>query len=76
MTKTLLILNSITYAMKGRDLLLAHRIKADITRVPKSETLHGCGYGLLVYRDHEQARKILARAGIKVINQIEQEEKA
>lgn len=76
MRKTIFILNSITYAMKGRDLLRAHRIKADITRVSKSETLHGCGYGLLVYRDHEQARKILARAGIKVINQIEQEEKS
>lgn len=76
MTKTLLILNSITYAMKGRDLLRAHRIKADITRVSKSETLYGCGYGLSVDREHEQARKILARAGIKVINQIEPEEKS
>lgn len=76
MTKTLLILNSITYTMKGRDLLRAHRIKADITRVSKSKILHGCGYGLLVDRDHEQARKILARAGIKVTNQIEQEEKS
>lgn len=72
----LLIFNSITYAMKGRDLLRAHRIKADITRVSKSETLHGCGYGLLVYKHPEQACKVLARAGIKVINQIELEEKA
>ena len=76
MRKTIFILNSITYAMKGRDLLRAHKIKAEIKRVSKSETLHGCGYGLLVYKSPEQARKVLARAGIKVINQIEQEEKA
>ena len=74
MKKTLFILNSITYAMKGRDLLRAHKIKAEIKRVPKNEVLHGCGYGLLIYGDTEQALHLLSKARIKIINKIEQEE--
>ena len=76
MIKTLFILSSITYAMKGRDLLRTHKIKAEIRRVSKSETLHGCGYGLLVYNKPEQARNILTNAHIKVVNEIQQEDKS
>ncbi len=75
MDRTLLILNSITYAMKGRDILRAKKIKAEIKRVSKRETLHGCGYGLLIYGNAERAKEILRDTHIKVMNQIEMEEK-
>lgn len=67
MEKALFILSSITYAMKGRDLLGARGIKSEIKRIPKNKALSGCGYGLLVYNKADEASEILTKAQIKVL---------
>ena len=68
MKKALFVLSSITYAMKGRDLLNAKGIKCEIKRVPKNKVLSGCGYGLLIYEKVDQAAEILTEAQIKVLD--------
>ncbi len=66
--KALFILSSITYAMKGRDLLNSKGIKIEIKRVPKNKALSGCGYGFLVFDKAEKAAKILEKSQIKVLD--------
>lgn len=68
MKKALFILSSITYAMKGRDLLNSKGIKSEIKRAPKNKALSGCGYGLLIYEKAEKAAELLEEAQIKVLD--------
>ena len=65
--KALFILSSITYAMKGRDLLNSKGIKSEIKRAPKNKVLSGCGYGLLVHERVDEAAEILEESQIKVL---------
>lgn len=67
MKKALFILSSITYAMKGRDLLNSKGIKSEIKRAPKNKALSGCGYGLLIHERVDEAAEILEEAQIKVL---------
>ena len=46
MGKPLIMVSSITYAMKARDLLINNGIAAYIERTPKIERKGGCGYSL------------------------------
>lgn len=67
MKKALFILSSITYAMKGHDLLNSKGIKSEIKRAPKNKALSGCGYGLLIHERVDEAAEILEEAQIKVL---------
>lgn len=63
--KTLLVVSSVTYAMRGRDLLFRQGIRAYIERLPStSET--GCGYGLYVPNRVDEAEQILQNAHFRV----------
>ncbi len=68
MKKALFTLSSITYAMKGRDLLSSRGIKCEIQRVSSGKAHSGCGYGLIIYGDAEFAAKILSQARVDVLN--------
>lgn len=68
MKKALFTLSSITYAMKGRDLLSSRGIKCEILRVSSGNAHSGCGYGLIVYGDAESAARILSQARVGVLN--------
>ncbi|MBP5617767.1 MAG: DUF3343 domain-containing protein, partial [Clostridia bacterium] len=43
MSNHLILVSSITYAIKGRDLLRSHGYKAYIEKTPGKLDTHGCG---------------------------------
>ena len=45
--KRLIVVSSVTYALKSRDLLFQRGIKAYIERLPRTRE-SGCGYGVYV----------------------------
>ena len=67
MGKPLISLGSLTYAMKGKEILLKAGIKAYVERTPKPERSVGCGYSLYVPSQLDKAKKILLDNGIKII---------
>ena len=72
MGKPLIVVSSVTYAMKGRDLLVRHGIRGYVERIPKTgET--GCGYGIYVPRGADAAERILRENRIRVLGRMEQD---
>lgn len=55
---------SVTYAIKGRDVLRNNGFKVSIERKP-SKNLSGCGYALKFTGDPDRAKAILDRHGVK-----------
>ncbi len=72
MGKPVILVSSVTYAMKSRDLLHKRGIKAYVERIPPTAS-SGCGYGLLVPNGVEEAEQILRDNGVKILGRIEQE---
>lgn len=68
MEKQLILVPSVTYAMKGKSILDRYKIKAYIERTPKSHQVHSCGYCIFVPEDTNTAHEILLRHGIKVVS--------
>ena len=63
---TVLVLSSVTYAMKSRDLLFKYGIKAYVERLPRTKE-NGCGYGVYVPRGIDEAERILKENGVRVL---------
>ncbi len=63
----LILLPSITYATKGRNLLLKYGIHSDIVKTPKTKGLSTCGYSLSVPYKFADAMKILSSNGFKIL---------
>jgi len=61
-----IILSSVTYAIRAKEILLRYNIKALCEKLPASVTGCGCGYGLRVYCDEQTARALLETEGIQV----------
>ena len=58
-------LSSMTYAMKGEELLRSRGIPSRAVRLPKDMTENGCGYGLLLSCGQlSGAKRVLGAAGI------------
>lgn len=57
-------IGSVTYAIKGRDILRNNGFKVGIERKP-SKNSGGCGYSLKFTGDLQKAKDILTRHGIK-----------
>ena len=72
MGKPLLVVSSVTYAMKGRDLLFRHGIRGYVERIPKTGEM-GCGYGIYVPRGADAAERILRENRIRVLGRMEQD---
>ena len=66
MSKKGLKVGSVTYAMKGRDLLQRNGYKAYLTRNPHPQEDEGCGYVIYVNNIDKRCFDILKRNGIKV----------
>lgn len=67
MERPMILVSSITYALKGRDLLLSYRISSFVERIPHLSKQTGCGYALYVPKETDEAETILKEAGIKVL---------
>ena len=68
MERPLIMMTSITYAMKGKQLLQSHGIHCKIERTPGRyiKDSRNCGYSLYVPNDMERAVKLLKENGIKI----------
>ena len=60
MEKPVIQVSSVTYAMKGRDILFHHGIRAYVERSTRSSKA-GCGYSLYVPEKTDEAEEILRR---------------
>ena len=67
MSKQLIMVSSITYAIKGRDVLRSKGYKAYIERTPGQLDKAGCGYSIFVNGDINAAEQILRNSGIKIL---------
>ena len=74
-SKNLIMLTSITYAMKAKDVLIKRGIRSDIVRTPKHTSPTGCGYSLYVPRRFNEAVAILNSSGIKVVGTVSEDDR-
>ena len=58
---------SITYAIKGRDILRGAGYKASIERKTSEASGSGCGYSVIFEGDIKKAEAILKKAGVKML---------
>ena len=65
MSKQLIVVGSVTYAMRGHDVLSRNAISSRIEKV-SSPRLGGCGYALYVPNDFDEAVELLRADGIKI----------
>ncbi len=70
MEKQLILVPSVTYAMKAKNVLDRYKIKSYIERTPKNHQLRSCGYCLFVPEDVGAATDILIRHKIKIIGRV------
>ncbi len=71
MSKPLIMVSSVTYAMKGKQILNSMGIRSEIERTPKRDMKNGCGYSLYVPKDTDEAERILKENNIKVLGRAE-----
>lgn len=69
--KPMILLSSVTYAMKSRDILFRYGIRAYVERTPRSNINAGCGYSIYVPERTDEAERILASNGIRIIGRAE-----
>lgn len=64
----ILVVSSVTYALKSQDLLKKENIYASVMRSPTVRAIKGCGYGIKIPRECEAwAKKTLQRNGITIL---------
>lgn len=65
--KYAIVTGTVTYAIRGRDILRKNGINASVERNSFGLGRHGCGYGIVVKSDIEKAVEILKENSIKII---------
>ena len=66
MKRYIIATGTVTYAIKGRDLLRKKGFKVKIERITGKATL-GCGYAIILEGHISQAEEILRGGGIKIL---------
>ncbi len=66
MKRYVIATGTVTYAIKGRDVLRKKGFKVKIERITGEATL-GCGYAIVLDGDIKEAEKLLRTAGIKIL---------
>ena len=67
----ILLVSSVTYAIKARELLLQSGIRGYVQRIPRTAET-GCGYGVYVPKDVDAAEKVLLDNHIRILGRMEQ----
>ena len=70
MQKYMLITPSVTYALKGRDVLRRLGFSARVER-RNSQKSTGCGYGIVTDGDIRRAERALQSSGVKILEIID-----
>ncbi len=73
MEKQLILVPSVTYAMKGKSILDKYNIRSYIERTPKTHQVYSCGYCIFVPQNPKTAHEILLSKGIKIIGRVERD---
>ncbi len=68
MSRYIISTGTITYAIKGRDLLRRKGFTAHIERRTAGLSSAGCGYNIVVTGNIETVRELLSNAGIKILD--------
>ena len=64
----ILVLTSVTYAMKAKELLGKHQIPSSLTREAAIRKIRSCGYGVKVGEaDALRAEEVLQEANIRIL---------
>ena len=67
MKRYIITTGTITYAIKGRDILRRKGFNASIERITSGLGSDGCGYTIVLKGDISNAERILRGAGIKIL---------
>lgn len=71
--KRIIVLSSITYALKAQELLKTNGIYSKITRSKSVRNVRGCGYGIAIDEMlAEKSRALLVASGIPIIGSIDE----
>lgn len=73
MNKELILVPSVTYAMKAKSILEQYQIRSYIQRTPKNTDIQSCGYCLFVPHQTDRAEKLLREKGIRILGRAERE---
>lgn len=68
MNRYTIITGTVTYAIKGRDILRNKGFKVSIERNSTGLSRYGCGYGIVVNGNIEQAQELLKSYGVKILD--------
>jgi len=68
MLKSYIAVSSVTYAIKGREILLNKGFKNVYFQRMQKITQSGCGYGIYVDRNIDKAVEILKAASIPIVS--------
>ena len=66
-----IVTGTITYAIRGRDILRKHGFRANMEKT-KSNLNHGCGYSISVSGNIDEITEILRNSAIKILDIIKQ----
>lgn len=74
MDQNMIIVSSITMAMKGRDILFNQGIRAYVERTPQRYNGgRGCSYSIYVPSRSDEAAMVINDNGIKILGRYEKE---
>ena len=73
MQKELILLPSVTYAMKAKSILDQYHIRSYIQRTPKHTGIKSCGYCLFVPQRTDEAEQRLRENGVRVLGRAERD---
>lgn len=67
MQRYVVITGTITYAIKGRDVLRRLGYHAQMTRTVHADNNVGCGYGIITNCEPERVKQVFAEYGIRYL---------
>ena len=73
MNNELILLPSVTYAMKAKSILDKYKIRSYIQRTPRNTAIKSCGYCLFVPEQTDEAEKLLRKSDIRVLGRASRE---
>lgn len=62
-----ILLNSVSSALKSKEILDKYNIKSSVERTPKNNIIRSCGYSLMVNDDIEKAKAVLIENKVTIL---------
>ena len=71
MIRYLISTGTVTFAIKGRDILRKHGINAKVEKISSGKGNEGCSYAIATAGDIDSVKELLKRNGIKILDIIQ-----